>query len=213
MSDSRQAGIAFIVGTFGGFLTMAIHPHGHDTCLALVSGIAHSVALISLLVLFLGACGLARLLNGTDRLAFSALVVFAFGLIAALNAGAVSGFIIPGIMRLMEHDATTAAFQWRIAIASIFQINQAFSRIYSIAVCAAILLWSVCTLRQGCLSRTVAIYGCLVPPLVALLIIVGHLRMDLHGFTVVVAVQSLWFLGTGVALCRNEASPAIADHR
>jgi len=87
---------------------------------------------------------------------------------------------VPGIMRQMVRDSAAAAPQWRIAIASIFQINQAFSRIYSVAASAAIVLWSVSSLRNGGLSRFAAIYGCVVAPLVAILVIIGHLRMNVH---------------------------------
>src|ERR1700733_8865503 len=162
MTDNRKAGIAVIAGSIGGIVTMAIHPTGAGTLTAdqltrleSMSGIAHSLGMISMLFLFLGACGLTQRIAGEDRLAFSGLVVDAFAVVAVLIAAAVSGFIVPGIMRQMVHDAPAAAPTWRIAIASVFQINQAFSRIYSVAASAAILLWSISSLRHGGLSRFV----------------------------------------------------------
>jgi hypothetical protein len=112
-------------------------------------------------------------------------------------------------MRQMVRDSAAAAPQWRIAIASVFQINQAFSRIYSVAASAAILLWSVSSLRNGGLSRFVGVYGCVVAPLIAALVIVGHLRMNVHGFTAVVLSQAIWFVVAGVEMCRKEAAPVV----
>jgi hypothetical protein len=206
MTDTRKAGLALVVGTLGGLVTMAVHPTGHSSNLALVSGVAHSLALVSVLILFLGTFELARLLSGTDRLAFCGLVVFGFAVVAVLNAGAVSGFIVPGILRLMERADPSAEPQWRIAVAAIFQINQAFSRIYSIATATAIVFWSTAAMRRGGLPRPIAIYGCVVLPIVALFVIVGHLRMDIHGFAVVVVSQAIWFFATGVTMFRGQRS-------
>jgi hypothetical protein len=216
MTDNRKAGIALIAGSIGAMVTMAIHPIGGgnltaDQVMRLenLSGVAHSLGMISVLILFLGACGLTRRIAGADRLAFSGLVVEAFAVIAVLIAAAVSGFIVPGIMRQMVRDSAAAAPQWRIAIASIFQINQAFSRIYSVAASAAIVLWSVSSLRNGGLSRFVGIYGCVVAPLVAALVIVGHLRMNVHGFAAVVLSQAIWYVVAGVEMCRKELPPVL----
>jgi hypothetical protein len=216
MTDNRKAGIALIAGSIGGIVTMAIHPTGGGTLtadqivrLATLSGVAHSLGMISMLLLFLGACGLTRLIGREDRLAFSGLVVDAFAVVAILIAAAVSGFIVPGIMRQMVHDAPAAAPVWRIAIASVFQINQAFSRIYSVAASAAILLWSVSGLRHGGLSRFVGVYGCVIAPLVAMLVVVGHLRMNVHGFAAVVLSQAIWFVVAGVEMCRKDVPPAL----
>jgi len=59
-------------------VTMAIHPIGGGTLttdqvmrLENLSGVAHSLGMISVLILFLGACGLTRRIAGEDRLAFS----------------------------------------------------------------------------------------------------------------------------------------------
>jgi len=216
MTDNRKAGIALIAGSIGAMVTMAIHPIGGgaltaDQLMRLenLSGVAHSLGMISILILFLGACGLTRRIAGEDRLAFSGLVVYAFAAVAVLIAAAVSGFIVPGIMRQMVHDAPAAAPQWRIAIASIFQINQAFSRIYSVAASAAIMLWSVSSQRNGGLSRFVGVYGCVVAPLVVALVIIGHLRMDVHGFAAVVLSQAIWYVVAGVEMCRKDLPPEL----
>jgi hypothetical protein len=104
----------------------------------------------------------------------------------------------------MARDAPANEGTWRIAVAAIFQINQAMSRIYSVAAATAIVLWSACGLRQGKLSRGMAMFGCVTSPLIALLIFIGHLRLDVHGMTAVLLSEVIWFVGIGVGLMRRE---------
>jgi len=207
MTDNRKSGIALIVGSVGGILTMAIHPTGAGPLtagqiahLSLVSGVAHSLAIASVIILFLGACGLAQSIAARDRLSFAAVVVFAFACVAIFIAAAVSGFIVPAILMHMSHDAPNNELQWRIAIDAIFQINQAFARIYSVAASLAVILWSVSALRNGGLGRALSAYGCVVSALIILGIVVGHLRLNVHGMAVVWISQALWFTLAGVSL-------------
>jgi hypothetical protein len=217
MTDDRKAGIALIAGSIGGILTLAVHPSGGGSLpaaqvsyLALVSGAAHSLALVSVLLLFLGACGVARRLGAADRLSFAAIVTFGFACVAIMIAAAVSGFIIPDIMKHMIRDVPASAPQWHIAMDSIFQINQAFSRIFSVAASIAIILWSASALRNGGLGRGVAIYGCIVSALIILGIAVGHLRLDVHGMTVVMVGQVIWFILVGSQLCSRPTRSTLA---
>jgi len=217
MTDDRKAGIALIAGSVGGILTMAIHPKGALSLttaeqiahLSLVSGVAHTFALFSVLVLFLGACGLTRRLAAADRISFAAIVVYGFSCVAVMIAGAVSGFIIPGIMKHMVRDVPAAMNEWQIVMAGIFQINQAFSRIFSVGASIAIILWCVSALRNGGLRRRVSIYGCVVAPLIILAIGIGHLRVDVHDMTVITVGQVIWYVAVGCELCSRTASEVV----
>lgn len=213
MTDDRKSGIVLIVGSLGGILTMAIHPTAGGSLtaeqvehLSVISGAAHSIAMVSVLLLFLGACGLTRSIAAPDRISFAAIVAFGFAGVAVLVAAAVSGFIVPGIMRHMARDVPTAAHQWQVVIDGIFQINQAFSRIYSVAASLAIVLWSASALRNGGFGRAVAIYGCIISTLIILGIGVAHLRLDVHGMAVIWLGQTVWFILVGSQLCSRPTS-------
>jgi len=160
--------------------------------------------MVSTVVLVLGACGLTRRLAGPDRLAFSGLVFYAFAAVAILIAAAVSGFIVPSIMRHMMRDAAAAAPQWHIAIDSIFQINQAFARLFTVAASIAMALWSASALRHGGLGRGIAIYGCIAAPLLVLAICSGHLPLNVHGMAIVAVAQAIWFIGVGSQLVSDK---------
>jgi len=218
MTDDRRSGIALIAGSLGGFLTMAIHPTGGGSLspdqaahLAIVSAIAHSLAIVSFVVVFLGAYGLTQRIAREDRIAFAALVTYGFACVAILIAAAVSGWIVPSIIRMRIHDVPTAADQWRMIIAAIFQINQAFSRIYSVAASVSIILWSVSALRHGGFARGIALYGCVIAPLLILGIIIGHLRLDVHGMAIVAVAQGVWFIMVGAQLSSRPA-PSVPSH-
>jgi len=207
MTDNRKSGLALIAGSVGGIVTMAIHPTSGGVLtpaqferLATVSAVAHSLAIVSFVVMLLGAIGLSVRLASPDRLAFSAVIIFAVGAVAILIATSVSGFIVPNIMKQMIKDTPAAAPQWHIVISAIFQINQAFASIYTVAASFAIGLWSISALRSGGLLRGIAIYGCVIAPVVILAICSGRLRLDVHGMAVVVFSQAIWFIVAGTQL-------------
>jgi hypothetical protein len=200
MTDDRKAGLALMAGSLGGILTMAIHPTAGGPMtpdqisrLAVMSAIAHSLAMISFVAIFLGACGLVRRIAAADRLAFSGLVVYGVACIAVLIATAVSGFIVPAMIQQMARDIPNVPI-WKILISGVFQFNQAFSRIYTVAGSVAMILWSASALRNGGLSRKVAIYGCVISPIIILAIVSGRLRLDVHGMGAVVLGQAIWFM-------------------
>jgi hypothetical protein len=213
MTDDRKSGIALIAGSLGAILTMALHPTPSASLsaeqvsrLMAGSGIAHALGMVSILLLFLGACGLTMRIAAADRFSFAAIVTFGFACVAVLIATAVSGFVVPAIMKHMVGDIPSAGRQWQIVMAGIFEINQAFSRIYSVAAGVAIILWSISAMRNGGFGRGVATYGCVVSALIVVAIGMGHLRLDVHGMAVVVLGQVIWFIAVGYRLCSPSAS-------
>lgn len=210
MTDDRKAGILLIAGSLGGIVTMAIHPTAHAgelnaehaAHIATVSGAVHSLAMVSFVVMFLGACGLARRIAASDRIAFAGLVTFGFACVAVMTAAAVSGLIVPAMLRQMAGDVAAAGPQWKIAIGGIFQINQAMAKMYSVGASLAIVLWSISVLRNGGLGRWIAVYGCIAAAAITAGIVVGHLRMNVHGFGAVVLGQAIWFVAAGLQMAR-----------
>jgi hypothetical protein len=218
MKDDRKPGIALIAGSLGGLLTMHIHPTGTVAItteaqvanLAVASAVAHSLALVSVLLLFLGACGLAKRVAGNDWLWFTAIVTYGFSCVAIMIAAAVSGFIIPGIMKQMLRDAPSNAHLWQAVMAGIFQINQAMARIFSVGSSVAIILWSVSVLRHGQLGRVLAIYGCAAGLAIVIAVSAG-LRFDVRGMAAVMVGFAVWFIAAGVQMCTRTPSGALAE--
>jgi hypothetical protein len=105
----------------------------------------------------------------------------------------------------MLRDVAANTHQWQIVIDGIFQINQAFASIYSVAASLAMILWSISALRNGGFGRGVAVYGCIIAPLIVVGIGIGHLRLDVHGMAAIVVAQAIWFIIVGSQFYSRQA--------
>lgn len=209
MTDDRKGGIALITGMAGTIITMALHPTGQD----LASGHAasmmqlnvavHTLALVCVPILFLGALGLTQRLASPNRLALSGLVLFGFAEVAVMIAAAASGLITPGLFHHMSEAGPTATDAWRAAMTLTGHLNQAFALIFTVASSVAIVLWSAAILKSSAFARALGVYGCILGPLTILSVLSGHIRLNVHGFGLVVLGQAIWFVTAGVLLCRQ----------
>jgi hypothetical protein len=214
MTDDRKSGIALITGMAGTIITMALHPTGHD----LTSGNAafmmqlnvavHTLALVCVPILFLGALGLTQRLASSNRLALSGLVLFGFAEVAVMIAAAASGLIAPGLFHHMSEAGPAAADAWRAAMALTGHLNQAFALIFTVASSVAIVTWSAAILKSSIFNRALGIYGCILGPLTILGVLSGHVRLNVHGFGLVILGQAIWFITAGVLLCRQHPDDA-----
>jgi hypothetical protein len=210
MSDERKTGLALIAGSVGMIITMAFHPHGTISAAQVESmarnlTLVHSLALACVALLFLGALGLTQRLRGPDRLAISALVLFAFASVSVMNAAVMDGLVAPNIMRRMVEASAGARDSWQVAFRYNFEVNQAGARLYAVASALAIALWSIFIVRTGALGRGVGIYGCILAMATIAAIGSGKLTPDVHGFGAIVLGQAIWFVTVGGSLCFKPA--------
>lgn len=206
-----MSGLALITGSAGAIITMIFHPTGHDlfvpgqfASVAHVAIATHTLALVSLPVLLLGAFGLSHYLASPNRLAFVALVMYGLATIAAMNAAVVSGLVAPQLVRQIITTTPPSSDVWRIVFDYSGDLNQGFARVFVVASSAAIVLWSVAILRGKTLARGIGIYGSILGPVTVLAVLSGHLKLGVHGFGMVVLGQAVWFVIVGVLLCRAD---------
>ena len=213
MTDNRLGGTALIIATVANIITMALHPTGHDL-LSSASGFqlqamlargVHALALISMPILFLGALALSRHLNAPNRLSTIALVIYGFAMIAGMMAVTFSGFLGPGLAKHLLDTADPNKRLWEILFAYNFGLNQIFARILAVASSLSIILWSIAIRQSRALSPAVGLYGILAGTLIVVLAAPGFLRLDVHGFGLVVLLQAVWFITVGVLLRKAEA--------
>jgi hypothetical protein len=208
MTDDKKGGIALIAASFGGILTMGLHPTARDLfapdklapMVLLLVGV-HALAVVSLPILFLGALALSRRLASPDRLALAALVVYGFALAAVLVAAVVDGFVVPSLAREIMTTAPPETEGWQIALCYNGFLNQSFARVFLVASSTSIVLWSVSILMSRTLALSVAIYGLFVGPAVIVAVVSG-LRLDPYGAGLLIFGQSLWFIVVGTLLWR-----------
>jgi len=210
MTDDRKSGLALIAGMLGTIITMALHPTAHDLtapghseAMTQLNVAVHSLALICVPILFLGAMGLTKRLNAPDRLALTGLVLFGFGEVAVMNAAVASGLIAPGLFHHMLAAEPGTDSIWRAVLALNGHINQAFALVFVVASSAAIVFWSVAVLKSKVLARALGIYGSILGPITVLGVLSGHVRLNVHGFGAIVVGQAIWFIAAGVQLWRT----------
>jgi hypothetical protein len=211
MTDDRKSGLALIAGSVGMIITMAVHPHGAIAAAQVESmarnlTIVHSLALASLMVLFLGALGLSHRLKSPDRLDVIGLVLFAFAGAAVMNAAVMDGLVAPNVMRRIAEAGAGAGAgageSWRVVSRYNFEINQGFARLYAVSSSVAIIFWSLSILRNHTLALGLAIYGCVIG-VASVIAVASGLGMDVHGFGAVVLGQAIWFITAAVLLRRE----------
>lgn len=209
MRDDRLGGIALIAGTAGLLVTMGFHPAGHELFApgqlesksALATAV-HALAIACLPVLFLGALALARRLAGPDRLAIAALVAYGLASVAGLAAATVSGFVSVEMARGMMTGAAEHRDAFGVALHLSGALNQGFAKVLGVASSAAIALFSGAILASRALPRALGVCGLLVGIAIVAALVLGFLRLDVHGFGLVVLVQGAWFVAAGVLLRR-----------
>jgi hypothetical protein len=212
MTDDRKGGIALIVASVANIITMALHPTGHQLISAgssfgrvasLARGV-HSLALIAMAISFAGALALVRRLNASNRLAIVAIVFYAFAMIAGMMAVVFSGFLGPGLTeKIVATEGQPVNETWKILMAFDFGLNQTFARVLALGSSLAILLWSLAMWKQNALSKELAVYGVLAGSSIIILVAPGFLPLNVHGFGLVVLLQSVWFISVGSLMMRQ----------
>lgn len=210
MKDNRLGGIALIVGAVSGMITMSLHPvaGAHPITPAQFEKIAmlmigvHVLAIAGIPFSFLGALALTWRLDSPSRIAMTGLVIYGVGLIAVMIAPAMSGLVGTEIIRKMIAHGP-GSDQWQTLMEYNFLINQGFAKIFVVASCGAIALWSFMVVTSRSLPIAIGLYGLLLGPVLVIAMITGGLSLDVHGFGLVIFGQALWFIVAGVLLCRT----------
>jgi hypothetical protein len=209
-----MSGIALIAGMAGSIITMALHPTAHDlgtpehsASMMQLNIAVHSLALVCIPILFLGALGLTKYLAASNRLAVSGLVLFGFAEVAVMIAATASGLIAPGLFHHLAADPGRADM-WRAVLALNGHLNQSFALLYVVAASVAVVLWSATILLSNTFSRALGVYGCILGPLTVIAVLSGHIRLNIHGFGLVILGHAIWFVTAGALLCQKKHEPS-----
>ena len=211
MKDNRLGGIALIIGAVSGMITMSLHPVAgahpitpdqFEKLATLMIGV-HVLAIAGVPFSFLGALALTRRLDSPGRLALVGLVIYSLGLVAVMIAPAISGLVGTEILRYIIARGADSE-QWRTLMKYNFLVNQAFAKIFVVASCSAVALWSLMIVKSRALPVAIGIYGLLLGFIVVIALISGVLSLDAHGFGLVIFSQAIWFIVVGVLLLRSK---------
>lgn len=184
--------------------THPITPEQFEKLAMLMIGV-HVLAIAGIPFSFLGALALTRRLDSPGRIAMTGLVIYGLGLVAVMIAPAMSGLVGTEIIRKMIAHVPGAE-QWRTLMEYNFLINQAFAKIFVVASCSAIALWSFMIVKNRALPIAIGIYGLLLGPVLVIAMVTGGLSLDVHGFGLIIFGQAIWFIVAGILLCRAHPS-------
>lgn len=209
---NRSAALALWLGTAAGVTTMALHPTGrdvvHNASLGAANGLVtavHTLAILGEALVLCGALGIAAKLRARLDLAAGGYVFFVLAGFTVIIAATASGFLAPWAVRGIEGVGVPERTAMFNDLHYTGLINQAFARISVIFTGIAVILWSCAMLITGAFTRRIAWYGIVVGAAILIASGSGYLRLDIHGYGLVVLATGLWQVAVASALWRSNA--------
>jgi hypothetical protein len=197
MTTNNKASIALILGTFGGLVTMTLHPTGHDISVggrAALNVFVHSLALLSQPLLLMGMLVFTLRFTKERATAVAAYIIFAWASVAIMLATTMSGFVATSLLEpsSSQHGASQEIIRSLTHYTGL--LNSSFATVFAALSSVAIIVWSAAMLREAIFSRGLAVYGLVVSSLILIATLTGNLRMNIHGFGALVLGQGIWFM-------------------
>jgi len=206
---ARTAGALLVATTVLSLLALSHHPTaGGDDAAAVVAqvravgGMARAVhgALLALMLVqwlcLLEFSSHRGLLAWGNR---SGLLLWSAGTLAMGVAALLSGFVVPALADQTGAgalDPASVVAQMAFAHA----LNQSFAVSGSLLMAAAVMAWSSGLLRSVGWARPIGASGLVAGAAIALLLVGGIVRLDVHGMLLVWSVLSAWLLLVGIGL-------------
>ena len=214
MNHRSPYGLALIVGTIGYLVTMALHPVSVVGLSAealtrenQITVAVHALGLLSLPVVLFGLVGLSGRAGWQRPSTQFAFITYSLSIVAVMLAAVADGLIGPALLQKTIGASDAIVTTLRAAYEFNHQMNQAFAKVFVVGAALAIIAWSYAVASLGALERRVAWYGWFVGVVSLAALFSGHVRMDAHGFGMIVLLQAIWNIALGVSMLRTRASP------
>ena len=209
-------GIILIVATLLELLAMAHHPTVQssdisEAVLAIsrfgtLSAVVHGI-LISLMLLIAHALVDFAARRGLHRqLVRAGAIAYGCGILLMIGAAMVSGFIVPSLAALLPHLTPIDLQIDRQLLILCRVLNQWCANVAVVAMSAGIVCWSLDLCADAGLRRAVGLFGLAAGLVPAMALLLGGIHLDVHGMTLVVAVQAAWNLAIALLLIRRDQS-------
>ncbi len=205
--------MAIALGSVLSVALMAAHPTVHARGVsdlvegvvrqAAVNGLVHGALIALLGVLFFGFSGLSSRLGLGRAAVRGGLVAYAFGAAALTAAALVNGFVVPELAaRYRTGPAADLEALWPV-LGLCHAANQVCSRLGTLAIAVAVLLWSLPLARRRGLQRAIGAFGLTAGVLFPAALLAGRLPMTVHGLGAFLLVQAAWGVAVAVELLRG----------
>jgi hypothetical protein len=215
VKDSRWGGIALILGAIASVATMVFHPT-HFSAIAPAEAIAHQVrvllavhalALLSVPALVFGFVVLTQCIGWERPGSLFAFIAYCLSVVAILFAGIADGLINAALIQKMLSADEAARGLLRAALEYNFQLNQACSKVFVFGTSLAIISWSTAIVRIEPFKRAIGIAGFFLGVAELAVLLSGGIRLDAHGFGLIIFLQAIWMVAVGVSMLQIEPQP------
>jgi hypothetical protein len=133
----------------------------------------------------------------------AALLAYGIGVAASMAAALVNGIIVPALASRYP-DVAAAPGQLGSLLRLCWSANQALADAGEVGRCVGVVLWSGLILRSRS-GVALGVFGLVAGAVPALAILLGLLRLDLHGAMLALLVAAAWNLALAVRLVRGTA--------
>ena len=211
MKQDRISGLALIVGSLGAIVTMVLHPIGGSlrtdavrlADITTAARAVHILAIVSFCVQVFGFLGLCQALGMSRARVRAGLVAFALGWIAVIGAAIASGLLAPALIEQYQDIDATERAAMHIVYDYNAWINHTLAWIFVWSTSIGMLLWSLATLGYDRWWKATSVLGLIVGGTGLLMTFAGWIRLDVHGFGMVILGYSAWVVAVGILLCRK----------
>lgn len=199
----KSTGISLLFGASLATLTMVLHPMGGN--LAEIARqkntfiFSHSLAIFSIPFLAFGLFGLTKALITKSRLSFIGYAFQYLGLIAAMIAGIINGFVLPQFASLYADGNMDKSIAQSIRSYGNF-INLSTDYTFIGLISIAILIWSLVIIQTKKLSKWLGYYGLLVIAICGVGIISNFNFTSVFGFGLFIFGIVSWKIIAGILL-------------
>jgi hypothetical protein len=167
-----------------------------------VSRAAHGGLIALMIAVFCGYVALGAHL-GWSSCVRAATVAYGVGVVSHLGAALFSGFVVSGLAERYTGKLASELAALEPVLVACHETNQALAVTGSLAMSAAIALWSAVLFGRGTFARALAVLGACVGLGTAAALLTGNLRLHVHGMALVVTSQAAWAIGVAIWLARE----------
>ncbi len=206
MKQDKIRGIALIAGSLAIVIVMAFHPTGHDiiTGQAMLNKIVHSLVIATIPILIFGFLGFSHRVGMDKSTVQFAFITYVLGSFAVMCAAVINGLVAPTLLEDMISTDDVTRQTLRLILDDNGLLNAAFSKVFVVATSTSIICWSIAIFKKNTLSKITAIIGIVIGVLGIAGILSGHLRMNIHGFGLLILAQAVWNVLIGVLMIGSD---------
>ena len=205
MEFIKTSGICLLLGSLLASITMIIHPNGGDIAYIVkiksVLTFSHSIAIFCLPFIGFGFFGLSKVLKTKSKVATLALIIFSFGLVAAMIAATINGLTLPGFASNYVTDKDDILTVKKIIDYGKY-INISMAKIFIYATSLSTGIWSAVIIQTKRISEWLGYFGLSIVAFGSMGVFFKFNFTDLIGFRIFVLGLVSWQIAVGINMLK-----------